>query len=59
MKTIKKLININPDILHDTEVMKIISLRLMDVSSSTRESTLDLLWSSLTKAQQFNSDKDQ
>ena len=58
MKTIKKLININPDILHDTEVMKIISLRLMDVSSSTRESTLDLLWSSLTKAQQFNSDKD-
>jgi hypothetical protein len=48
MKTIKKVININPEILHETEVLKIINMRLMDVSSSTRESTLDLLWSSLS-----------
>jgi len=48
MKIIKKVIKINPEILHETEVLKIIQMRLMDVSSSTRESTLELLWSSLT-----------
>ena len=49
MKIIKKLIKLSPEILHDKDIMKILSLRLMDVSSSTRESTLDLLWYCLTK----------
>jgi HEAT repeat associated with sister chromatid cohesion len=49
MKTIKKVIKINPELLNDSEILKIIQLRLLDVSSSTRETTLDLLWQSLTK----------
>ena len=57
MKTIKKIININPEILHETEVLKIINMRLMDVSSSTRESTLDLLWSTLTQISEASSVK--
>jgi len=44
MKTIKAIIKINPETLNEKEVLKIIQLRLMDVSSSTREATLDLLW---------------
>ena len=57
MKTIKKVISINPEILHETEVLKIIQMRLMDVSSSTRESSLDLLWSSLTQISESSSQK--
>lgn len=44
IKTIKSLIKINPENLHDQQILKIVHLRLMDVSASTRESTLDLLW---------------
>ena len=49
MKIISKIIKINPEALHDAEILKIIQLRLMDVSSSTRETTLELLWHSLTR----------
>jgi len=49
MKAIKKLIVVDPEILSDSQILKIIQLRLADVSSSTREMTLDLLWHCLTK----------
>jgi hypothetical protein len=57
MKSIKAIIKINPDTLHEKEVLKIIQLRLMDVSSSTREATLDLLWQSLTQLNYSDEDK--
>ena len=57
MKTIKKIINADPETLHENEILKIISLRLMDVSSGTRESTLDLLWNCLTKVGFENDEK--
>lgn len=44
IKTIKSIVKINPENLHDQEVQKIIQLRLLDISASTREGTLDLLW---------------
>ena len=57
MKTIKAIIKINPETLNEKEVLKIIQLRLMDVSSSTREATLDLLWQSLTQLNYADEDK--
>jgi hypothetical protein len=57
MKSIKTIIKINPDTLHEKEVLKIIQLRLMDVSSSTREATLDLLWQSLSQLNYSDEDK--
>jgi hypothetical protein len=57
MKSIKAIIKINPETLHENEVLKIIQLRLMDVSSSTREATLDLLWQSLTQLSYADDDK--
>ena len=59
MKSIKTIIKINPETLHEKEVLKIIQLRLMDVSSSTREATLDLLWQSLTQLNYADEDKTQ
>ncbi len=59
MKSIKAIIKINPDTLHEKEVLKIIQLRLMDVSSSTREATLDLLWQSLTQLDYEEEEKTQ
>ncbi len=44
MKIIKKIIKMDPDTLNEEEILKIIHLRLQDISSSTRETTLDLLY---------------
>lgn len=48
MKVIKKVIKMDPETLHEEEILKIIKLRLVDVSASTRETTLDLLYQTLT-----------
>ncbi len=43
IKAIKNLVKIDPENLLDTLVQQIIQLRLRDISSSTRESTIDLI----------------
>lgn len=50
LKSIKKIVKINPETINDEEIQRIVALRLMDVSSQTREMTLDLLWHCLTKS---------
>lgn len=53
IKSIKKLIKINPQNLLDENIQKIIEYRICDTSATTRENTLDLIMNFVVKEAKY------
>jgi hypothetical protein len=47
LKVTKLLIQVDPALLHDAQMLQVIKLRTKDISALTRESAIDILHKSL------------